>query len=391
MALRASKKRPLIAYCVLFFFLNHMIEGSIFPLELIFEHRNYLPSALLFVPIAHFALYVLDYFSYRKFIWICVCGVIVLILASQGHTTYLRNKVMKTEISLWRDVVEKAPALSRPYVNLSNALFEAGRSTEALSMLNKATESKPGPNPRSSALPAHNLGQYHLAMGEIDRALDLFKQSLRLDPSIAQAYHGISKVMFFKGSLEEAEKNIRKALSLEPSSALYTRTLSIILLRDGRVDNAIKKALRARQLDDTLPEPLYVLGEAYRIKEMWQKAVQYFEKFLESRPGNLDARVALIEIYNTIGDKSLARQHIFALMAGKGQREFMDVLLDFDEQMNFLGHNRIDTVLDVVRGELEEVTQCLETTSPLVQGTPHKNSWHQPLLQGPTPLYPMQP
>jgi tetratricopeptide (TPR) repeat protein len=385
-ALWASRKRPLIAFCFLFFFLNHLIEGSVFPLELVFEHRNYLPSALLFVPVALFALYVLDYFSYRRSIWICVFGVMVLLLASQAHTTYLRNKVLKTEISLWQDVVEKAPGLSRPYINLSNALFAAGRNTEGLSMLNKAIGSKPGPNPRSHALPAHNLGQYYLAIGEIDRALELFNEALASDPSISQAYHGIGKVMFFKGALKEAEQNIRKALSLDPASALYTRTLSIILLRDGRVDDAMKQAVRARQLDDTLPEPLYVLGEAYRIKKKWHRAAHYFEKFLESRPGNLDARMALIEIYDTMGEKSLAKQHIFALMAEKGQREFLDVLLDFDEQMNFLGHDRADAVLGVVKAGLREEALGLETIGTLVHQTQGKNSWRQPLLQGETPL-----
>jgi hypothetical protein len=47
-----SKKWPFISYCILFFFMNHVIEGSVFGLELIFEHRNYLPSMLLFAPVA---------------------------------------------------------------------------------------------------------------------------------------------------------------------------------------------------------------------------------------------------------------------------------------------------------------------------------------------------
>jgi hypothetical protein len=46
------KKRPLLAFAILFFFLNHIIESSVIALELIFEHRNYLPSLFLFLPIA---------------------------------------------------------------------------------------------------------------------------------------------------------------------------------------------------------------------------------------------------------------------------------------------------------------------------------------------------
>jgi len=39
------KRLPLYAFGILFFFVGHLLESSIFALELMFEHRNYLPSA----------------------------------------------------------------------------------------------------------------------------------------------------------------------------------------------------------------------------------------------------------------------------------------------------------------------------------------------------------
>ncbi|MCG2579805.1 MAG: hypothetical protein KA296_02910 [Marinobacter sp.] len=42
---RAVSNRSVIAFGVLFFFVAHALESSILPLELYFEHRNYLPSA----------------------------------------------------------------------------------------------------------------------------------------------------------------------------------------------------------------------------------------------------------------------------------------------------------------------------------------------------------
>jgi tetratricopeptide (TPR) repeat protein len=390
-ALWAIRKRPLMAYCILFFFLNHLIEGSILPLELLFEHRNYLPSTFLFLLPSLLAVHVLDYFSYRRSIQTCVCAVIVLLLASHGHTSYLRNRVLKTEISLWSDVVKKVPALSRPHINLSNALFRAGRNSEAFVLLDKAKGAKPGPNPRSKALPAHNLGHYYLSVGEIDKSMALFREALDLDPSTARAYHGLGKAMFFKGLLEDAEKNIRQAISLDPHSALFHRSLSVILLRANRVNAAMKEAVRAMQLDHTLDEPFYILGEAYRIKKLWRKAAYYFEEFIKRRPGSLHAHMALIEIYGEIGEMSQVKHHAFALMAGKGQRGLMDVLLEFDSQINFLDSDRVNTVLAFVRTCLKEEAQGLEAIYSPTQKRHGSNIWHQPLLQGPEPLSPTQP
>ena len=39
-----ARKRPLLSFCILWYFGNLVIESSIFPLEMVFEHRLYLPS-----------------------------------------------------------------------------------------------------------------------------------------------------------------------------------------------------------------------------------------------------------------------------------------------------------------------------------------------------------
>jgi protein O-mannosyl-transferase len=44
-------RSPALSLAVLFFFVGHLIESSAIPLELYFEHRNYLPAMLLFWPL----------------------------------------------------------------------------------------------------------------------------------------------------------------------------------------------------------------------------------------------------------------------------------------------------------------------------------------------------
>jgi hypothetical protein len=39
-----AKKRPVLSFCILWYFGNLVIESSIFPLEMVYEHRLYLPS-----------------------------------------------------------------------------------------------------------------------------------------------------------------------------------------------------------------------------------------------------------------------------------------------------------------------------------------------------------
>ncbi|MFW6011016.1 MAG: hypothetical protein ACOC8Q_00730, partial [Desulfosalsimonas sp.] len=65
-ALVKSKKYPLLCFSILFFLVNHAIEGTVVPLELIYEHRNYVPSFFFFVPIALLIVSAIKYFSYQR-------------------------------------------------------------------------------------------------------------------------------------------------------------------------------------------------------------------------------------------------------------------------------------------------------------------------------------
>ena len=118
-AVLKSRRWPLISYCVFFFFLNHLIESTIFGLELIFEHRNYIPSMLLFVPVAILIVRLIKFFSYKRPMQVIFAGFITLILVGQGHSTFMRNFVWKTSESLWLDTIEKSPNLPRPHHNLA--------------------------------------------------------------------------------------------------------------------------------------------------------------------------------------------------------------------------------------------------------------------------------
>lgn len=48
---RARRRLPWLSFAILFYFAGQLLESSFFPLELAFEHRNYLPAAFMFTPV----------------------------------------------------------------------------------------------------------------------------------------------------------------------------------------------------------------------------------------------------------------------------------------------------------------------------------------------------
>jgi protein O-mannosyl-transferase len=85
---------PLLAAAVLFYFAGHLLESTVIPLELYYEHRNYLPAMLMFWPLACWLVTPDRYFKYK----IALGLSLVVMLAGM---TYLRS-------SLWGNTTEQA-------------------------------------------------------------------------------------------------------------------------------------------------------------------------------------------------------------------------------------------------------------------------------------------
>jgi len=49
------KKHPMITFGVTFFFIGHLLESTVIPLEIAFEYRNYLPMLGILLPLAYYA------------------------------------------------------------------------------------------------------------------------------------------------------------------------------------------------------------------------------------------------------------------------------------------------------------------------------------------------
>ncbi|MGB5748221.1 MAG: hypothetical protein WBM69_14655, partial [Desulfobacterales bacterium] len=138
--LASIRKQPILSFAILFFFLNHMIESSIIGLELVFEHRNYLPSLFLFFPIAVGIRWLLEYYQKKnRYIYIALIVGVTGIIIGWSMGTYVRNFAWATEKTLWEDAIVKAPLSSRPWHNLAMTYYEpTGQPAKAMVLYRKA-------------------------------------------------------------------------------------------------------------------------------------------------------------------------------------------------------------------------------------------------------------
>jgi hypothetical protein len=87
------KKVPLAAFGIVFFFAAHLLESTIISLELVFEHRNYLPSLGVFMAVAGLLQYYIESIKTRTVVF-GVSSVILLLI------TFVRVDTWSSKISM---------------------------------------------------------------------------------------------------------------------------------------------------------------------------------------------------------------------------------------------------------------------------------------------------
>ncbi|MBN2283459.1 MAG: hypothetical protein JXO48_06175 [Deltaproteobacteria bacterium] len=297
-----ARKRPLLSYCVIFFFLNHIIESSFIPLELIYEHRNYLPSMLFFVPLAAGIIYAYRYFaSRRKALAMAIAFVTAIIIILQGNTVFLRNSIFATETSFWLDNLEKAPKLSRPNGEIGRLLLSTGN-PQAVEYLNRALELQKYAINTEPYIYLINLAYYYLMNADdVDRALHYYDRALQYGAR-GEVYDGIALALLKKGDLEGAFENSWKARYVAPTDASIRFNYALVLLKSGRLREAAEESITALELNEHDPKPLKIIGEVMHRMGEYEKAIRAWEDYGDLKPDDVIALLVLADLYRQTGN-----------------------------------------------------------------------------------------
>jgi tetratricopeptide (TPR) repeat protein len=122
-----------------------------------------------------------------------------------------------------------------------------------------------------------------------DKAADLFRKSISLDP--ANSAEACNYVAFMWADhnmhLDEAEDMVRRALQFDPDNGAYLDTLGWIHYRKGKFDDALNELLRAAQ-NLTKPDPIVFehIGDAYAKLNRVPQSLDYWQKAMALSPEN---------------------------------------------------------------------------------------------------------
>jgi hypothetical protein len=217
-----------------------VIESSIIPIELVFEHRMYLPSVGL---AALAGLGIARMLQRLPRLWpfglgACVVAIGLLMLATSSYVS-----VWKDDLSIARHLVKVAPNTARTWSTLARALHQRGEGWDKVS---------------PAAL-----------------------RALALDPGNAVALNLRAMNLIEKRELDEAEKIIAV---LEPKSARdhsMINTIGMLRLAQGDLPSAVREFERAVELNPFEPVFQYNLALSYELSGRCVDALKMWSSFLQ--------------------------------------------------------------------------------------------------------------
>jgi len=262
-AVLLRRQNPLFTFGIFWFFIGHLLESTIFGLEIAHEHRNYLPSLGILIALVSLLGPHVSRLGTRALV--ALATVILLVF---GSTTLLRSYQWSSFTKLYAFEALHHPDSPILQMELSSVLQYHGKKSAAIDAARRATELAP-----EEPVYLLNLLSLQAAAGlSIDQSSveDLDKLLVRVPLNTALNINLESVDSCSTGSckalIPHMEKWLRTLINrtVRPGpKSLYGYLLGKNLVYQNRTREAVDVLWKSYERDQLYLKPLYLLGQIY--------------------------------------------------------------------------------------------------------------------------------
>lgn len=277
----------------------------------------------------------------------------------------------KKALELYRVLLEKEPDHSPARIAIATAKARAGRTEEALSLLDRVN----GPQRRQTrALKAHLLAQ----MGRRAEARSLIDEELSKAPS--PFLERILKVAWARVTdRAEAVKTLREVQAQFPDDPFLANNLGVALAAGGRLKEGLGQLQKSKKMAPLVPIIRQNIGTLYLLTGQTSRAQSEFTLLSLYAPDSGVARQGLAFAYNGLGASSMGNRLLAQASAldplliapGRGEIVLNGTYRNDRNPESFVNvTRRLDGVAVSLSNETGNATLSNENASSLEIGVP---------------------
>ena len=264
LAFRIHKRQPLLALGILWFYVAHLLESTLFNLEIAYEHRNYLAAlGVSFILISLLEL------ARTKLRWRYALVLLPVIAISFGGITFLRSTQWADHNYFYRYEVEHHPNSARIQIGYSILLEAQGRYAESMQAIRRSVEIEPDE-------PGYWL-QLHLIAARLGVTLSPDDQQKTLQmlgtapisaTTMLALDHTIGCFQSWCKSLQIPFENWIHAILNRGQKAPYDKAyfhylLGLTYAAQGRINDALEELRFSYVSDRSYLHPLFVIASIH--------------------------------------------------------------------------------------------------------------------------------
>ncbi len=280
--IKIRRTRPILSTSILFYFAGHLMESSFIALELYYEHRNYLPSMLLFFAAAY---YLIKLYNHRKLLSVSIISILIL---TYSALTYSRTALWGNPLLLMSVWTDNNPTSARNYAEAHIKANNLHRPLLAKSFLEKGVKALPEEVHLLMGLMSYSCEDGSLKKEDIEKLILLLKTTNQVKR--VYLYHNLKQLIdiytkkYCSGFKYEDLKNILETTLQNPHIKTYTIRQQEIIHLIGRLNltipdypTATDKFYQAFKLN---PQPLFALQQIALLAthEQYILALEYLRK-----------------------------------------------------------------------------------------------------------------
>lgn len=155
-----------------------------------------------------------------------------------------------------------------------------------------------------------NLGKYHYERGETDKALEIFQQALKLNPTHQDTLLNLANAYLLANQTSNALRYAQEVLNLDVNSAAAHYVLGCAHFRDRRFAAALQAFQQAKDADPTVGTVTLQLGRAHQELGHLEDAISEFQELVGFEPEHPVAHFALSQVLAKAGRANEAQEEL---------------------------------------------------------------------------------